>query len=166
MTVGLAVADRFRGPPSLRGGRIGCQNRGMLVGRDEERCAVESALERARSGQSVTLALLGEPGIGKTALLDYAAERADGMQLLRARGVESEARIPFASLLELLRPALGMLETIPEPQAVALGGALALRPAQAQERFAVGAARTGWTARARRRSCSPSAVCWPIRSRS
>jgi DNA-binding CsgD family transcriptional regulator len=140
MTVGLAVADRFRGPPSLRGGRIGCQNRGMLVGRDEERCAVESALERARSGQSVTLALLGEPGIGKTALLDYAAERADGMQLLRARGVESEARIPFASLLELLRPALGMLETIPEPQAVALGGALALRPAQAQERFAVGAA--------------------------
>jgi DNA-binding CsgD family transcriptional regulator len=112
----------------------------MLVGRDRERREVELALERARSGESATLALVGEPGIGKTALLDYAAELATGMQLLRARGVESEAQIPFASLLELLRPALAMLETIPEPQAVALGGALALRPARAQERFAVGAA--------------------------
>jgi hypothetical protein len=62
------------------------------------------------------------------------------MQLLRARGIESEAQIPFASLLELLRPALAMLDHIPEPQAVALEGALALRPARAGERFAVGAA--------------------------
>ena len=52
------------------------------------------------------------------------------MQLLRARGIESEAQIPFGSLLELLRPALAMLEKIPEPQAVALEGALALRPAE------------------------------------
>ena len=62
------------------------------------------------------------------------------MQLLRARGIESEAQIPFASLLELIRPALALLENIPEPQAVALEGALALRPGPAQERFAVGAA--------------------------
>ncbi len=112
----------------------------MLVGRDRERRHVDCALARARSGESATLALVGEPGIGKTALLDHAAERAAGMRLLRARGVESEARIPFASLLELVRPALAMLERIPEPQAVALEGALALRPARAQERFAVGAA--------------------------
>ncbi len=112
----------------------------MLVGRERERRDVERVLERARSGESATLALVGEPGIGKTVLLDYAAERAAGMQLLRARGVESEAQIPFASLLELLRPALGMLDRIPKPQAVALEGALALRPARSQERFAVGAA--------------------------
>ncbi len=62
------------------------------------------------------------------------------MRLLRARGIQSEAQIPFASLLELVRPALAMLERIPEPQAVALEGALALRPSPAQERFAVGAA--------------------------
>ncbi len=112
----------------------------MLVGRDRERGAIERVLERARSGESATLALLGEPGIGKTALLQHAEGRARGMQLLRARGVESQAQIPFASLLELLRPALGLLDRIPEPQALALQGALALRPARAQERFAVGAA--------------------------
>jgi DNA-binding CsgD family transcriptional regulator len=112
----------------------------MLVGRERERGDIERALERARSGESTTLALLGESGIGKTALLDDAAQRAGGMQLLRARGIESEAQVPFASLLELLRPTLGMLERIPEPQAAALQGALALRPARAQERFAVGAA--------------------------
>lgn len=101
---------------------------------------MELALERARAGESATLALVGEPGIGKTALLEYAAERAAGMRLLRARGVESEAQIPFASLLELLRPALAVIERIPKPQALALEGALALRPARAQDRFAVGAA--------------------------
>ena len=112
----------------------------MLLGRDHERHEIEQALARARSGASATVALLGEPGIGKTALLDYAAERAAGMQVLRARGIESEAQIPFGSLLELLRPALAILDAIPEPQAVALEGALALRHGAAQERFAVGAA--------------------------
>ena len=112
----------------------------MLLGRRREQEEIEQALARARSGVSATLALAGEPGIGKTALLDYAASHAAGMRLLRARGVESEAQIPFGSLLELVRPALPMLEKIPEPQAVALEGALALRPGSAQERFAVGAA--------------------------
>ncbi|MGZ4200875.1 MAG: AAA family ATPase [Thermoleophilaceae bacterium] len=112
----------------------------MLLGREQERREIELALRQARSGASARLALVGEPGIGKTALLDHAAQLAAGMQVLRARGVESEAEIPFASLLELLRPALGMLERIPEPQAVALEAALALRPGREQERFAVGAA--------------------------
>jgi len=112
----------------------------MLLGRDQERHEIEQALAQARSGASAALALVGEPGIGKTALLDYAAERATGMRVLRARGIASEAQIPFGSLLELLRPALAMLDAIPEPQAVALEGALALRRGTAQERFAVGAA--------------------------
>src|ERR1022692_3458243 len=112
----------------------------MLVGRDHERREIEQALARARSGTSATLALVGEPGIGKTALVGYAADHAAGMQLLRARGIESEAQIPFASLLERIRPALAMLGQIPRPQAAALEAALALRPGAAQERFAVGAA--------------------------
>ncbi len=62
------------------------------------------------------------------------------MRLLRARGIESEAQIPFGSLLELIRPALVLLDKIPAPQAAALEAALALRPAAAQDRFAVGAA--------------------------
>ena len=112
----------------------------MLLGRDHERRQIEQALARSRSGASTVLALVGEPGIGKTALLDYAASRAEGMQLLRARGIESEAQIPFGSLLELIRPALVLLDKIPQPQAVALEGALALRPGSAQDRFALGAA--------------------------
>jgi DNA-binding CsgD family transcriptional regulator len=112
----------------------------MLLGRDHERHQIEQALALARSGTSATLALVGEPGIGKTALLDYAAERAAGMRLLRARGIESEAQIPFGSLLELVRPALMVLDKIPEPQAAALEGALALRPGTGHDRFAVGAA--------------------------
>src|ERR1700684_828810 len=112
----------------------------MLLGRGLELQKIDEALARARSGTSAILALVGEPGIGKSALLGYAAERASGMQLLRARGIESEAQIPFGSLLELIRPALMMLEKIPRPQAAALEGALALRPGTAQDRFALGAA--------------------------
>src|SRR5271166_3335220 len=112
----------------------------MLLGRAHERQQIERALAGARSGTSATLALVGEPGIGKTALLSYAAEHATGMLLLRARGIESEAQVPFGSLLELIRPALVLLDRIPAPQAAALEAALALRPAAAQDRFAVGAA--------------------------
>ena len=112
----------------------------MLLGRARERQEIGHALARARSGTSATLALAGEPGIGKTALLDYAAGQATGMRLLQARGIESEAQIPFASLLELIRPALPMLGKIPGPQAAAMESALALRPGSGHERFAVGAA--------------------------
>jgi len=111
-----------------------------VLGRQHERWAIEQALARARSGQSAVLVIAGEPGIGKTTLLEHAAMQAGRMRLLRARGVQSEAEIPFGSLLELLRPALGALPRIAAPQAVALEAAFALRPAVAQERFAVGAA--------------------------
>jgi len=100
----------------------------MLLGRALERQALQDALGQARRGESAVLVLAGEAGIGKTALLDVAAELATDLQVLRARGVESEARVLFGGLLELLRPALGSLDRIPEPQAAALGGALALRP--------------------------------------
>lgn len=112
----------------------------MLLGRDRERAVLERALAEAREGRSSVLALVGEPGIGKSALLDEVAAGAAGMRILRARGIESEARVPFGGLLELLRPALGALDRIPPPQAGALQSALALRPASEQDRFAVGAA--------------------------
>ena len=112
----------------------------MLLGREREQEEIDRVLRQARSGASATLALVGEAGIGKTVLLDYGARRATDMRILRARGIESEAQIPFASLLELVRPALVVLDRIPDPQAMALESALALRPGVAQERFAVGAA--------------------------
>ncbi|MEP6954919.1 MAG: AAA family ATPase [Solirubrobacteraceae bacterium] len=112
----------------------------MLLGRNDERLALDRVLAQARRGQSGVLALVGEPGIGKTALLDHAAQQAGGMRILRARGIQSEAQIPFAGLAELLRPALDGLDRIPAPQAAALAGALALGPARAGDRFAIGAA--------------------------
>src|SRR5581483_5460071 len=112
----------------------------MLLGREGELNRIRRLLDDARDGRSGVLALVGEAGIGKSALLEAAAGLADGMLLLRARGVPSEAQIPFASLFELLRPALDCLDRIPEPQAEALESALALRPARAAGRFAVGAA--------------------------
>jgi DNA-binding CsgD family transcriptional regulator len=112
----------------------------MLLGRKEERLALDRLFAQARAGRSGVLALVGEPGIGKSTLLDHAAECAEGMWIVRARGIESEAVIPFAGLAELLRPLLGALERIPQPQARALAGALALGPARPRDRFAIGAA--------------------------
>lgn len=113
---------------------------GVLLGREQERLAIDRVLAEARAGRSGVLALVGEPGIGKTALLEHTVQSAEGMRLLRARGVESEAEVPFASLAELLRPALAGIDRIPAPQAAALSGALALGPASALDRFAIGAA--------------------------
>ena len=103
----------------------------MLLGRDRERRDLEAALADARLNQSSAVVFAGEVGIGKTTLLDYAAEQArdSSMSVLRVRGIESEARIPFAGLLELLRPALGALKRLSTPQRAALESALALRPA-------------------------------------
>ncbi len=114
----------------------------MLLGRTDERLALDRLLAEARDGRSGVLALVGEPGIGKTALVEHAARAAEGMHMrvLRARGVESEAVIPFAGLADLLRPLLGAIERVPAPQAAALSGALALGPAGTRDRFATGAA--------------------------
>jgi DNA-binding CsgD family transcriptional regulator len=112
----------------------------MLLGRDREQRAIARLFEAASAGSSAVLAFVGEAGVGKSSLLEWAARQAAGMNVLRARGVQSEAQIPFAGLFELLRPALASLGRLPAPQAAALESALALRPAAAYERLAVGAA--------------------------
>ncbi|MFD3403707.1 helix-turn-helix transcriptional regulator [Kribbella sp. NPDC058693] len=112
----------------------------MLIGRDAERRVVEQLVAGARVGAAGVLLVTGEPGIGKTSLLDEAAALAGGLRILRARGAEAEREVPFAALLQLLRPALSSLDRIPVPQQSALASALALRPATPADRFAVGAA--------------------------
>ncbi len=97
-------------------------------------------LDDARAGRSGVLAIRGEVGVGKSALLDFADGAATGMNVLRARGVQTEARIPFSGLSELLRPALRYLDHLAPAPREALEGALALRPALARDRFAVSAA--------------------------
>jgi DNA-binding CsgD family transcriptional regulator len=112
----------------------------MLLGRAAECERIERLLAGARAGTSGALVIAGEPGVGKTALLEHAAAGAAGMTVLRARGIQSEAEVPFSGLLELLRPLLPRIASIPAPQAAALQGALALAPARERDRFAIGAA--------------------------
>lgn len=112
----------------------------MLLGRSPECARVDHLLADARTGTSGVLVVTGEPGIGKTAVLRYASDRAGDMSVLRARGVELEAEIPFSGLLELLHPLLKALDRIPDPQAWALRSALALGPSLETDRFVIGAA--------------------------
>jgi DNA-binding CsgD family transcriptional regulator len=111
-----------------------------LVGREHERALVDELLGRARLGRSETLVVRGEAGIGKTTLLEYAVDQAEGMTIVRALGVESEAELQFSGLLELLRPLLEHLPEIPAQQAKALRSALGLCAPEAHDRFTIGAA--------------------------
>jgi predicted ATPase len=97
-----------------------------LHGRVRECGAIDVLLNGARSSVSGSLAIHGEHGIGKSALLAYAADRAADFHVLRASGTPSESGLPFAGLDQLLRPALSHLATLPEVQQAALAGALGL----------------------------------------
>jgi DNA-binding CsgD family transcriptional regulator len=116
----------------LRRHLVGCAggayDRSVLVGRAAERERIDGLLSLAGAGSGGSLVVRGEPGIGKSALLRYAGERAEGMRVLHAHGVEAEAELPFSGLYELLRPILELLEEIPERQAAALRGAFGLGP--------------------------------------
>jgi DNA-binding CsgD family transcriptional regulator len=101
------------------------------VGRDEELGRVLALLEAARGGVAGVLVVEGEAGIGKTTLLGAAEELADGFACLRARGVESEAALGHAALLELLTPVRDRLADLPAAQAEALVAALGWGPARA-----------------------------------
>jgi len=120
----------------------------VLVGRDRECARIDELLAGALAGESGSLVVRGEPGIGKTALLEYAAERAVGMELLTTAGVEAEADLAFAGLYGLLRPILGRLSELPEMQAEALAGALGLAPSSGSDRFLASAAVLGLLAEA------------------
>src|SRR6266851_7717526 len=112
----------------------------QLAGRGPESARLDRLLADARAGQSAVLVLRGEPGIGKTALLGYAAERAAGFQVVRAAGAESEMELPFASLHQLCGPMLGGLGRLPPPQRDALGTAFGLSSGAQPDRFLIGLA--------------------------
>ncbi|MGV9539562.1 ATP-binding protein, partial [Streptosporangium sandarakinum] len=111
-----------------------------LKGRDEDQRVLDDLLAAARTGRSGSLVLQGDPGIGKSALLEYAAARAEGLRVLRSTGVETEAEMPFAALHQLLRPELTRVRALPGPQALALNGALGLGDAAGDDRFLIGLA--------------------------
>jgi DNA-binding CsgD family transcriptional regulator len=109
----------------------------VLHGRERELELLRARLDGARQGRSFALVLAGEAGIGKTALLRQVLDDAQGFRLLRGRGYESEAEIPYAGLLAIVRPLLDLAEALPEQQAAALRSALALGPPTPHDRFAV-----------------------------
>lgn len=115
----------------------------MLIGRAEICSRLERLTEAAQKGQAVSLALVGGPGIGKTALLDFAITRSSTMTVLRARGVMSERSVPFSGLSELLSPILELRQNLATPQAEALATAMAMGPIRHADRFAVCAATLG-----------------------
>jgi DNA-binding CsgD family transcriptional regulator len=115
----------------------------MLRGRSAECADLDRLLDMVRSGHSAVLVLRGEAGIGKTALLSYAAERAEGCRVLRAVGVESEMELPFAGLQQLCAPLLAGLERLPAPQQNALEIAFGLSSGTPPDRFFVGLAALG-----------------------
>ena len=109
----------------------------MLLGRDREREAIDRLLSDARASRSGALVLRGEPGIGKSALLDHAVERADGMRVLSASGIEAESELPFAGLHQLLWPVLERAADLPEMQRTALEGAFGLSADAVPDRFMI-----------------------------
>ncbi len=114
---------------------------GELVGRERECIQIDRMLDEARRGGSGALVLRGEAGMGKTALLGYAAAagRAGEMIVLGVTGVEWESDLAFAGLHGLLWPIVDELDGVPDPQRRSLAAALGLAPGEGPDRFLVSA---------------------------
>jgi DNA-binding CsgD family transcriptional regulator len=111
-----------------------------LLGRLQERRMLDGFLEAVRDGQSRALVVHGEAGVGKTALLEYLAERASGCRIARAAGVQSEMELSFAGLHQLCAPFLDQLERLPVPQRDAIRTAFGMSSGAAPGQFLIGLA--------------------------
>jgi len=111
-----------------------------FVGRTSERKALDGLLARARTGESGVLVLRGEAGIGKTALVRYAARQASGFRVAEVTGVEAEMELPFAGIHQLCAAMLDRLDALPPPQRAALSVALGLAAGEVPDRFLLGLA--------------------------
>jgi DNA-binding CsgD family transcriptional regulator/tetratricopeptide (TPR) repeat protein len=128
------VYDRFMPTPELPA------LSSALFGRERECAAIDRLLDASARGESGSLVLRGEAGIGKTALLAHAAERSRDGTVLRIVGVEAESDLGFAGLEGLLRPIVDKMEELPQAQSEALSGALGLAPSRGSDRLLVSAA--------------------------
>jgi DNA-binding CsgD family transcriptional regulator len=114
-----------------------------FLNRTSEREVLDRLLEDAREGQSAVLVIRGEAGIGKTALLRYAARHVSGFRVAQVTGVQAEMELPFAGTHQLCAPLLDRLGALPQPQQDALNVALGLAPGEVPDRFRVGLAVLG-----------------------
>jgi DNA-binding CsgD family transcriptional regulator len=111
-----------------------------LTDRRSERDALDRLVAAVRGGQSRALVVRGDPGVGKTALLDYLARHASGCQVARASGVQSEMELAFAGLHQLCAPMLDRSGHLPAPQRDALRTAFGQAAGPPPDRFLVGLA--------------------------
>jgi DNA-binding CsgD family transcriptional regulator len=123
-----------RRPSGLRGRAT------ELRGRGRECDLLDQLLDAVREGAGWALVVRGEPGVGKTALLDYLAEYGAGCRVVRVAGVQSEIELAYAGLYQLCAPMLDRLQRLPAPQRAALRTAFGLGSGSAPDRFLVGLA--------------------------
>jgi DNA-binding CsgD family transcriptional regulator/DNA replicative helicase MCM subunit Mcm2 (Cdc46/Mcm family) len=116
---------------------------GALVGRRAERAKIAEFLAALRAGDSPKLLVCGDPGVGKSALLNYTAASASDLRVLRAAGVQSEMELAFAVLHQLSAPLLDRIGELPEPQADALRIIFGLETGPPPDHFLVGLAVLG-----------------------
>src|SRR5256714_4073032 len=121
-----------------------------LTGRLSERRVLDRFVAGVRAGEGQALVVRGEPGVGKTVLLDYLAGRAAGCLVARAMGVQSEMELAFAGLHQLCAPMLDHAESLPDPQREALWTAFGLSAGPVPDRFLVGLAVLGLLSEAAR----------------
>src|SRR5689334_13966431 len=112
----------------------------LLAGRRHERDVLDRFIDAVDAGESRALVLRGEPGVGKTALLEYVVEQAPGFRVVRAAGVQSEMELAYAGLHQLLASMLDRLDGLPAPQGEALRTAFGLASGRPPDRFFVGLA--------------------------
>jgi hypothetical protein len=112
----------------------------VLLGRAGECAVVDGVLSQARAGASGVLLVAGEPGVGKSALLEYAvaSASASGFQVVRAAGVEPEMELAFAGLQQLCAPLLDGLAELPGPQRSAIETAFGVSAGVPPDPFFVG----------------------------
>jgi DNA-binding CsgD family transcriptional regulator len=115
----------------------------QLLGRRRERAVLERLLDTVRDGHGAVLVVHGDPGVGKTALLEYAVEAGEDFRVVRGAGVEGEMELDYAALQQLCSPLLELSERLPDPQRDALGVAFGLSSGQAPSPFLVGLAALG-----------------------
>jgi DNA-binding CsgD family transcriptional regulator len=108
-----------------------------LRDRELERKVLDQLVAAVRSGESGALVLHGDPGMGKTALLEYLAEHAQGCRVARTAGVPSEMELPFAGVHQLCASMLDRLEGIPVPQRDALQTAFGISAGPPPDQFLV-----------------------------
>src|ERR1700733_1241093 len=118
-------------------------NATRLTGRRSECGVLDRLAQAVRAGESRALVLRGEPGAGKTALLDYLPGHAQGFRVVRAAGVHSEMELAFAGLHQLLAPMLDGTDRLPGPERDALRTAFGISAGPVPDRFLVGLAALG-----------------------